>query len=248
MPARYREGKEIMKSTTKKMTKNIRLSTEGVWTHEGVEITHQRTVKLFFKNIYQEKDGLFYLSGERLPVPVEVEDVGFFVTDISSNKNGFKITLSDGSTEILDIASLDVGKHNKLYCKIKEGKAWARFYRKVYYELMKSLDKREGYYGLVIGDLFYPVQSIEEEKRYEEAAKQKRKEENKAKLKIVKTPASKPAKAKKKPVKKKVSKKKALRLRSGQVTKKKVAKKAVKKKAKTKKKTTKPKARKSKKR
>ena len=116
----------------------IRLSAEGVWYHGDVEITHQRTVDLFFKNIFL-KNGCYFLSGEKNPVPVIVDDVAFFIRDISEKNNKYVLKLSDGSEEKLDVRTVDVGADHQLYCWIKSGSVKAKFERKVYYELMKKL-------------------------------------------------------------------------------------------------------------
>lgn len=140
-------------------TNNIRLDVEGLWFHEGVEITHQRTIDLLFKSVLV-KNGKYFLSGEKKPVPFVVEDVAFFVRSISEKNGGFVLKLSDGTEEKLDVSTLDVGSDNRLYCFVKSGTTKAKFERKVYYELMKKLDQRDGYYGLVFKDKFYPVQSV----------------------------------------------------------------------------------------
>lgn len=137
----------------------IRLAADGTWYHAGVEITHRRTLEYLNKQI-RYRDGDYYLEGEKFPVPVMVEDVAFFVRDIAPRDAGFEIVLSDGSREELDITTIDVGPENRLYCKVKGRTVPARFERKVYYELMKSLTQREGYYGLEVGGRFYPVYSV----------------------------------------------------------------------------------------
>lgn len=148
--------------------KNIQLKADGTWMHDGVEITHEKTVQLLKKSIYFEK-GQYYLTGEKIPVPVDVEDVAFFVTGLSKKKEGFQITLSDGSIENLDPVTLNIGKNHGLYCRIKKSETTARFERKVYNELLKDLDEKDGYYGLIINNLFYPVHSKKEAKAYEQS-------------------------------------------------------------------------------
>lgn len=147
---------------------NIKITAEGVWLHEGVEITHEKTINLFKRSVYF-KNGKYFLSGEKVPVPVEVEDVAFFVIGVANKHNEYWIKLSDGTEEKLDYASLDLGSNNALYCLIKDGKTPAKFERKVYNELMKHLDQRSGYYGLVVNGLFYPIQSVTQDKPTEKA-------------------------------------------------------------------------------
>jgi hypothetical protein len=137
-------------------TNNIRLNAEGVWFHEGIEITHERTIEMLFKSVLA-KSGKYFLSGEKKPVPFVVDDVAFFVRSILEKKDGFVIKLSDYTQESLDVSTLDVASDNQLYCFIKSGSVKAKFERKVYYELMKKLDQRDGYFGLVINGKFYPL-------------------------------------------------------------------------------------------
>lgn len=138
----------------------LRLSDEGVWYHEGVEITHARTIELFFKSV-SFQNGRYFLTGEKSPVPIEVEDVAFFVRGLQKKDGELWIKISDGSEENLDVKTIAVGKDNQLYCLIKEGRAPAKFERKVYYELMKKLEGKFGYYGLEIEGIFYPIRREE---------------------------------------------------------------------------------------
>ncbi|MBU0505088.1 MAG: hypothetical protein ABII18_07320 [bacterium] len=210
----------------------IRLSSEGIWYHEDVEITHKRTVALFNKSISVDEKGGYYLNCDKKPVSIVVDDVAFFVTGLTKNGNNYQIKLSDGTQEPLDVKTIDIGDANQLYCSIKDSNVKALFERKVYYELMKGLAVRDGYYGLVVEDLFYPLQSVEgvsvyksQEVKKKPAKKTLRQAQGKkvVKKKVVKKTEKK--KVAKKPVKKKAVKK----IVAKKVTKKKVAKKAAKK-------------------
>lgn len=181
-----------MSALQKYQNKKIRLTADGKWLHGDAEITHERTLDLFFKSVRCEK-GLYFLIGEKKPVPIEVEDVAFFVRGLGRpSKSDYKITLSDGSDEMLDPQTLDVGSENRLYCRVKDGRIKARFDRKVYYDLMKDLVEESGFYGLKRGGLFYPIQ------RKEDCSVEK--------AKPIKT-AKKAVKVKSKPIKPKPAKK-----------------------------------------
>lgn len=256
-----------MNEIEKYMKEKIRLTSEGNWYHGDVEITHERTKKLFFKSLVYEK-GKYFLVGEKIPVPVEVEDVGYFIRDINRvGKTDYEIALSDGTKEKLDPTTLDVGAENQLYCDVKESGAKAKFERKVYYELLRDLKEKEGYYGLERDGQFYPIQRISVVKQTTEKIKQnqtkKKVAQSKGKKKVVKKskkPVVKKVKKKtvKKSTKKKAIKKKKKTLRQSpkqakakkkgsvkKTVKKKSAKKATKKKS-TKKKTAKKKTTKKK--
>jgi len=229
--------------------KSIRLSTDGIWYDNEIEITHKRTVDLFFKSVY-EKQGAYFLKGEKKPVPIVVDDVAYFVRVLDRIKGEFIIKLSDKTKETLDISTLDVGSQNQLYCQVKNNVSKARFERKVYYQLMKYLDERDGYYGLLLDGVFFPVQSKARDIEYKNQSKNKvdlpkkvivkpskktlLKTKNKKSIKVKKSPQKVKQNKKtvskkpvvKKPVKKKVVKKNV------------VKKKAVKKKNVVRKKTT----------
>jgi hypothetical protein len=152
----------------------------------------------------QCEKGRYFLTGEKKPVFIEVEDVAFFVRGLNRpSKLDYEITLSDGSREALDPHTLDVGPENRFYCRVKDGRIKARFDRKAYYELMKDLTEESGFYGLKRDGLFYPIQR-KEDRSVEKAT---------AKPPVVPTkPAKKEkkvsnAKSKSKPTKSKPSKK-----------------------------------------
>ena len=135
----------------------IRLSAEGVWFHGDTEVTHARTCELFFKNTVCKR-GKFLLTSEKFDVPIQVDDAAFFVRKLQRRDGDFLLTLSDGTEEKLDLTTLDTGPENQLYCRVKKRTLRARFERRVYYDLMKDLVEKQGYYGLIHQGLFYPIQ------------------------------------------------------------------------------------------
>lgn len=181
----------------------IRLSSEGSWYHDGVEVTHERTVDLFFKSLIF-CDGRYYLTGEKEPVPVDIEDTAYFICGLDKSRDGYTVTVSDGTSEPLALSSLDTGAENQLYCQIHgkthQAKAHrAKFVRKVYYELMKALVERDGYYGLNVSGIFYPIQAKEIspqtlQNQTQPTKNKKVKKVAKSKKKIGKTKAKKPTK------------------------------------------------------
>jgi hypothetical protein len=51
--------------------------------------------------------------------------------------------LTDDSFEILDMSSLNAGRDNVLYCRVKNGRFTARFSRKSYYQLAAFIEQSE---------------------------------------------------------------------------------------------------------
>jgi hypothetical protein len=146
-----------MTSVAKYADEKITLTADGRWLHGSVEITHERTRELFFKSIGC-RGGKFFLAGEKTPVPIVVEDTPYFVRRWEHGDSGWgTIVLSDGERESLAPATLDVGRDDRFYCRVKEGRFPALFDRSVYYELAKNLTEKDGFYGLVRDGAFYPL-------------------------------------------------------------------------------------------
>lgn len=174
--------KKLTLDDMKRLGGVIRLSSDGSWFHDGIEITHERTIDLFNRSIYADGDH-YFLKGDAVPVPVQVDDVAFFVRSIKKSNDGFEAMVSDGSSVKLDLKKLDVGTDFQLYCYLEKQKSWAKFERKVYMELMKHLDQRDGYYGLTVDDVFYPVYS---EAAANEAERMRQEKEKKSAVQEVK--------------------------------------------------------------
>jgi hypothetical protein len=144
-----------MNAQTMKMPK-IELKADGTWMHDGKIVTHERTCQDLFQRIYFD-EGAYYLTGENIRVPVIVEEAAYFVRTLERTPDGYKIGLSNGTSEALDLTQLDLGKSGALFAKVTEKNVLAKFERKIFNEIMKDLTEREGYYGLTVGSLFYPL-------------------------------------------------------------------------------------------
>lgn len=186
----------------RRLSGHITLTAEGLWLHEGQEITHERSCALLFKSLY-ENNGQWFLSGDQQPVPVHIEDTPYFVRQLKKSSSAYELVLSDGSVEKLDPATLHFNTRDQPNCLVKKSCHAARLTRQVYYELMKDLVEREGYYGLLQDGVFYPLKHTE--KRAVQAPRPKA-----PLLRVVKTKApAAVAKKSKKTLRKKAVKKSA---------------------------------------
>jgi hypothetical protein len=143
---------------------SLRFDKEGKWYHQGVEITHERTLKLFSRSLRKDSQGRYLIAIGKEWGYVEVEDAPFLVKYLDyhppTETEGayFTILLNDGSTETLDLKTLRVGKNNVLYCKVKKREYRARFCRASYYEFAQHIefDPSSGwYYILLNGKKYY---------------------------------------------------------------------------------------------
>lgn len=144
---------------------NLVIDREGRWLHEGVEITHERTVALFFRSLKRDPSGRYYIEVGPEQATVIVEDTPYVIRRVEESKSsdgvieGFTVFLNDSTSEPLDMGSLEVGPDEVLYCSVKGGAFRARFLRAPYYHLAGHIeeDAGTGGYCLRVGDRGYPI-------------------------------------------------------------------------------------------
>lgn len=137
------------------------LDKEGRWFHEGVEITHERTLLLFRRNLQRNQDGTYVLRIGLECAEVEVEDTPYTVKSVTVRGGdggvpiGYLLHLNDGTVEALAPETLTVTPDNVLYCTVKDSDARARFLRPAYYQLCAHLSgdaEREDVFWLPVGN------------------------------------------------------------------------------------------------
>jgi hypothetical protein len=141
------------------------LDKEGRWFHEGVEITHERTCRLFSKNIRRDATGRYCVCVGHESAEVAVEDVPYIVTSVTIQEgpggrvNDYIVHLNDETQESLTLGSLSVSRQNVLYCKVKGGSERARFLRAAYYQICVELqcDEKGERYWLPWRDKKIPI-------------------------------------------------------------------------------------------
>lgn len=130
----------------------IRLTREGIWLADGLEITHAPTRDLFARSLAKDEAGYFLHIGFEMK-RIEVEDTAYFVTQISGNsQDGFELTLNDQTKERLNAKTLRY-QPGRLTCTIKnqEGSPEvAKFLRNPYWELLQNAQDIDGKFYLRI--------------------------------------------------------------------------------------------------
>jgi len=68
-----------------------------------------------------------------------------------------------GYREVLDPTTLQVGKDNVLYCKIRKGEFKARFNRKAYLELARQVqfDSAKNSFYITLNRKDYPIEGVQ---------------------------------------------------------------------------------------
>lgn len=120
----------------------LAITREGEWLHEGVEITHAGVLANLQRNLRRDETGYFVQAGP-VRVPVEVEDAPFMVVRVERDGSTVRLTINDGTQEILDPATLRLTAQDVPYCRIKGGEFEARLSRAAAYQLGQLVEHDE---------------------------------------------------------------------------------------------------------
>ncbi|MBI2082231.1 MAG: hypothetical protein HYT76_01555 [Deltaproteobacteria bacterium] len=128
---------------------------EGVVWHDKVPFDDPDLIAFFLKNLEPYSGGKFRVLCQGEECIISCQDIPYVVQEIDLPF----LIFPGGYQEALDPTTLWVGKKNVLYCKVREGRFSARFNRKSYLELAKSIqqDPKSGQYYLVIDKKKYPI-------------------------------------------------------------------------------------------
>jgi len=123
----------------------IRLDRQGRWWHDDERVEHPRIVEAFDRGLEPTDDGRYRLVFGHDWCFVTVEGEAYRVTGLTLEHDGPPaLTLSDGSSEVLDPASLTADAEGVLSCGVKTGRARARFSRTEQAALGELLEESDG--------------------------------------------------------------------------------------------------------
>ena len=132
----------------------FRIDRDGVWRHEGVEVTHPGVLRNLYLNLREDSEG-YHLQAGPMRVPVEVEDAPFIVVRAApgSDPGTLEAHLSDGSRERIDADTLVLDRRGIPYCRVKGGRFRARLSVSAWLQLADRVeaDPRSGEPVLVLG-------------------------------------------------------------------------------------------------
>ncbi len=140
----------------------FRIDRDGVWRHEGQEVTHPGVLRNLYANLRVDGQG-HYLQVGPARIPVEVEDAPFVVIRVEvpswDNPGSLRVYLSGGSEESLDPAGLWLGAHGAPYCRVTGGRFVARFSVAAWLQLAEAVEEEAGGGGpvLVLGGRRIPL-------------------------------------------------------------------------------------------
>ncbi len=135
----------------------IRFGKDGQWYGDGAVIENRRIARLFARSIERAEEGGYRLRVGDETVPITVEDTPYVVTEVSIGEN-LRVTLNDGSSEVVAPQTLEAGGDHVFYCPVKNGRERARFLRPAHYQLGRHIDEGPaGDFVLRLGTRAIPI-------------------------------------------------------------------------------------------
>jgi len=140
----------------------LRLDRQLRWWHDGVLVEHPNIIRAFNAGLEPAEDGRYILRFGRDWCFVEVEDAAYAVTgvDLTQDQDAFSVRLSDLTAERLDATTIRL-EDGVLTCRVKRGRAKARFSRDAQYALGQHLEPAGDGVILRAGALQLPVPNLD---------------------------------------------------------------------------------------
>ena len=127
----------------------FQIDRDGLWRHEGQEVTHPGVLRNLFANLRVDADG-HYLQVGPARIPVDVEDAPFVAVRVEAPRESadgplsLRIYLSDGDEETLVPDSVWLHADGVPYCRVKSGRFTARFALPAWLQLAHFVEEGPG--------------------------------------------------------------------------------------------------------
>jgi uncharacterized protein len=127
--------------------RELSVDVEGNWFHRGSRITRPEILEALCASVDLARDGRFVLAGEKGRYVIDVADTVFVVASVDflrsqTGEERIQLRLKHvPGPEVLDPATLEVGRDNVLYCRIRGARFSARFSRPAYYQLARFIEE-----------------------------------------------------------------------------------------------------------
>ncbi|WP_201755762.1 DUF1285 domain-containing protein [Corallococcus silvisoli] len=120
----------------------IRLDAALRWWHDDEPIEHPKIIELFNASLVLDEDGRYQLRIASDWCYVHVEDAAYEVrtVDVTPDER-VSLRLSDRTAEALDLGALQLTPDGVLTCRVKQGRAKARFSRDAQYQFGELLEE-----------------------------------------------------------------------------------------------------------
>jgi hypothetical protein len=137
----------------------IRLDRALRWWHDDEPVEHPRIVEVFNTSLVVAEDGRYQLRVGADWCWVQVEDAAFEVRCVDVGAGGsVSVRLSDRTAEALALDTVALEPDGVVTCRVKGGRAKARFSRDAQYQLGALLEEGPGGQPvLVAGEARWPL-------------------------------------------------------------------------------------------
>lgn len=138
------DGAPIGKRWHTREDSGIRLDRDLRWWHDDEPVEHPNIIEAFNRGLVPTEDGKFKLVFGNDWCFVQVEDAAYAVVALDDMEGGgLSVRLSDRTAEALDPATLELDDQGVVTCKVKRGRARARFSRDAQFALGERLQEDE---------------------------------------------------------------------------------------------------------
>ena len=146
---------------------DMRIRRDGSWEYMGTPITRIRMVKLFSTILRRDDDDYFLVTPVE-KVGIRVDDAPFVAIEMAmKNDHIYFRTNLDDYVKVDDEHPISVTINEKTgepspYVRVRD-RLDALLSRSVYYQLAELAIERDGQYGVLSGEEFFPIGVVEEE-------------------------------------------------------------------------------------
>lgn len=136
----------------------IRLDADGHWWHDDEPVEHPRIIEAFNQSLQPTGDGRFKLVFGWDWCFVQVDGPAYRVAAVHVIDDALELALSDRTQEPLVPDTLHLSEEGVLQCRVKGGRALARFSRDAQFQLGELLEEDpSGGFVLRTGGRTHPV-------------------------------------------------------------------------------------------
>ena len=117
----------------------IAIDREGLWFHDGEEVTHAGMLANLQSDLRRDAQG-YYLQVGVVRVPVDVEDTPFVIVRVERDGDGLTMIVNDMSREPLAPETLRFAENGTPYSSVKGGMFQGRWSRAATYQLLQHVE------------------------------------------------------------------------------------------------------------
>jgi hypothetical protein len=141
----------------------IRIDREGRFWHEGERVEHEGLTRAFAQWVrWDDESQRYQLKNDLDWCWITVDDAPLVVWSASVSEDGsVRLSLSDGTTELLDVETLRVDREDVPYCTVRGGTLDARFLQAAAFSLLEHAEPDGDGWALALGPRRVPLARVD---------------------------------------------------------------------------------------